>query len=117
MQSITGRIFNVKPSFITNPEDNEFVTIYRNKDDGKYYGRRSNGTDEEIGAGVNDKNFVFQQIVNSSEWVVVHNLGKKCSVTIVDDLGNQMYAKVVYDNDNQVSIYFNKSKTGFVYCN
>jgi len=118
MQSINGRIFNIKPGYVKTPEDNEFITIFRNKDDGKYYGRKSDGSDELIsGPGSADKNFVFQQIVSAIEWVVVHNLGKKCSVTIVDDLGSQMYAKVVYDNNNQVSIYFNKSKTGFVYCN
>lgn len=113
-----NRVFNVEPKYIDTPTYSEFITIFRNKNDGKYYGRKSDGTDEPISdTGPSDKNFVFNQVIASTEWVVVHNLGKKCSVTIVNDLGEQMYAKVVYDNDNQVSIYFNKLKTGFVYCN
>lgn len=118
MQYQGNRVFNVESKYIDTPQNPEFVTIWRNKLDGKYYGRKSDGTDEPINTiGPSDKNFVFNQLVPSQEWVVVHNLGKKCSVTIVNDLNEQMYAKVVYDNDNQVSIYFNKLKTGSVFCN
>lgn len=51
MQSITGRVFNVESKYITNPESNEFITIWRNKLDNKYYGRRSDGVDEPLGGG------------------------------------------------------------------
>lgn len=118
MQSINGRIFNIKPGYVKTPEDNEFITIFRNKDDGKYYGRKSDGSNELIGGpGSADKNFVFNQVVPQQEWVVIHNLNKRCSVTIVNDLGEQVFGLVKYDNDNQVSIYFNSLKTGQVYCN
>jgi hypothetical protein len=49
MQSINGRIFNIKPGYVKTPEDNEFITIFRNKDNGKYYGRKSDGSNELIG--------------------------------------------------------------------
>jgi len=52
MQSITGRVFNVESKYITNPESNEFITIWRNKLDNKYYGRRSDGTDELLAPDV-----------------------------------------------------------------
>lgn len=110
-------IFNIEPKYVETPVNNEFVTIWRNSLDNKYYGRKSDGTDELISGVSSDSNFVFNQLVLSQEWVVVHNLGKKCSVTIVNDLGEQIMAKVVYDSNNQVSIYFNSLKTGSVYCN
>ena len=111
------RIYYVNPSFISNPEDAQWLTLYKRKTDDKLVLRKSDGSEEIIFPVSADKNFVFNQAIPSNEWVVVHNLGKKCSVTIVDDSNNQMYAKVVYDNNNQVSIYFNKSKIGFVFCN
>jgi len=111
------RIYYVDPQYIVNPENSEWLTLYKRKTDDKLVLRKSDGSEEIIFPVSTDKNFVFNQAIPSNEWVVVHNLGKKCSVTIVDDLNNQMYAKVVYDNNNQVTIYFNKNKTGSVFCN
>lgn len=52
MQSITGRVFSVDPKYISDPESSEFITIFRNQLDGKYYGRRSDGTDELLAQDV-----------------------------------------------------------------
>jgi hypothetical protein len=49
VESKIGRVFNVNPNYISNPENNEFISIYRNKLDNKYYGRRSDGVDEPLG--------------------------------------------------------------------
>ena len=43
-----NRVFNVEERYISNPENDEFVTIYRNKLDNKYYGRRANGVNEPL---------------------------------------------------------------------
>lgn len=51
MESKVGRVFNVEAKYITNPENAEFITIWRNKLDNKYYGRRSDGVDEPLGGG------------------------------------------------------------------
>jgi len=51
MFSQASRLFNVDSSYIENPENDEFVTIYRNKVNGNYYGRLANGTDEQINGG------------------------------------------------------------------
>ena len=56
-----NRIFNVEPSYISTPESSEFVTIFRNKLDGLYYGRKSDGTDEPLSPNikVNISNTIF----------------------------------------------------------
>jgi len=48
MQSQASRLFNVDPSNITTPENDEFVTIFRNKLDGIYYGKRASGVIEPL---------------------------------------------------------------------
>jgi len=64
MQSITGRVFNVESKYITNPESNEFITIWRNKLDNKYYGRRSDGVDEPLGGGASIGVDCFEKQIN-----------------------------------------------------
>lgn len=64
-----------------------------------------------------DKNYVHNQSVASTTWNVAHNLGKKCSVQIVDSLGNQIMASVSWTDDNNVVITFNSATTGYAYCN
>lgn len=44
-----GTVFNVEPQYIKTPVNDEFVQIYRNELDNKYYGRRASGVDELIG--------------------------------------------------------------------
>jgi len=55
--------------------------------------------------------------VAASTWVVEHNLGKKPSVTVVDDNDNVIMAEIVYDSDNQITINFNADTQGKVYLN
>jgi len=59
-----NRAFNVEPKYISNPDNDEFVTIYRNKLDNKYYGRRKNGTDEPLGDGGSGSIEVFSKQIN-----------------------------------------------------
>jgi len=67
-----NRVFNVEPQYISNPENDEFVTIYRNKTDGLYYGRRKNGTDEPLYKNVdNFKKIVMKFRENGGEPEVV----------------------------------------------
>jgi hypothetical protein len=64
-----------------------------------------------------DKNFVFHQVAPSTTWNVSHNLNKRCSVQVVDDLFNEILAKVFWSDNNEVIITLNKPTTGWVYCN
>jgi hypothetical protein len=67
--------------------------------------------------GDNGTTFTHTQIQASTEWIVVHNLNKKPSVTIVDSSGSIIYSDVAYDSLNQVTIKFNVAMSGEVYFN
>lgn len=41
-------VYNTDPDFIDNPPTEEIIRIFRNMEDGRYYGRHSDGTDEPI---------------------------------------------------------------------
>ena len=65
----------------------------------------------------NDANFVFSQGAAASQWVVTHNLGKKCSVTVVDSAGTVIIGQVTYNSDNQVTLDFESSFSGKAFFN
>ena len=66
---------------------------------------------------VNDKNFVFVQAVPSAAWIINHNLGKKCAVTLVNSLLEQTGGQITYVNLNTVIANFNVPMVGEAYCN
>lgn len=61
--------------------------------------------------------FVFEQAAASDTWVVVHNLNKYPSVTVVDSAGTQFMVQVEYNSKNQLTIYINGATTGKAYLN
>jgi hypothetical protein len=65
----------------------------------------------------NDANFVFSQGVAAAQWVVTHNLGKKCSVTVVDSAGTIIIGQVTYNSDNQCTIDFEAAFSGKAFFN
>jgi|TARA_S200002703_G_scaffold14420_1_gene12437 hypothetical protein len=65
----------------------------------------------------NDANFVFSQGSAAAQWVVTHNLGKKCSVTVVDSAGTFVIGQVTYNSDNQVTIDFEAAFSGKAFFN
>ena len=66
---------------------------------------------------VRSKNFVFEQGVASAQWVIVHNLGKKPSVILIDSAGTTFKADIEYDNENQCTVHINGATTGKAYLN
>ena len=61
--------------------------------------------------------FVFNQAEASDMWIIVHNLNKFPSVTVIDSAGTQFMAQVKYDSSNQLTIYMNGATTGKAYLN
>jgi hypothetical protein len=53
----------------------------------------------------------------STTWNVLHNLGKRPSVTAVDTDGNAIGGQIVYNSDNQITIYYSLAVAGTVYLN
>ena len=64
-----------------------------------------------------DANHVHDQGVASAQWVVDHNLAKKCSVTVVDSAGTVQIGQVTYNSDNRCTIDFEAAFSGKAFFN
>ena len=64
-----------------------------------------------------DANFVHDQGTTSAQWVIDHNLSKKCSVTVVDSSNQVVIGQVTYNSDNRVTIDFDSSFSGKAFFN
>lgn len=62
-------------------------------------------TSEELGI-VEDANYLHTQTTASDTWVIVHNLNKFPSVTVIDSAGNEVIGEVIYNDANQVTLKF-----------
>ena len=60
---------------------------------------------------------IYEQGVASDEWVIVHNLNKYPSVTVVDSAGTVVLTAVSYDSENQCTIRMNGAFKGKAYLN
>jgi hypothetical protein len=60
---------------------------------------------------------VHDQQVASASWVVVHNMGKKPSVSIVDTADDEVIGRVIYNSNNQLTISFSSPTSGKAYLN
>ena len=64
-----------------------------------------------------DKYFVFEQSESSKEWIIIHNLNKKPSVTVVDTEDRVVIPYVQYISDNEIHLEFNAAFKGWAYLN
>lgn len=64
-----------------------------------------------------DLNTSFTQGVPAATWVILHNLGKFPSVSVVDSAGSLVEGDVVHDNVNQVTLHFGAAFSGVAYLN
>ena len=64
-----------------------------------------------------DANHVHDQGVAATQWVVDHNLGKKCSVTVVDSAGTVQIGQITYNSDNRVTLDFEAAFSGKAFFN
>jgi hypothetical protein len=68
-------------------------------------------------AGSSFATYTHTQSSAASTWVIVHNLGCRPSVTIVDSGGNVQIGEVLYDSGNQVTVTFAAAFGGYAYLN
>ena len=66
---------------------------------------------------VKDKTGTFENTTASKVWVILHNLGKKPSVTVIDNYGDVVWCDIEYTNDNTVTLRFSEETAGTVYFN
>ena len=64
-----------------------------------------------------DANHVHDQGSPSAQWVIDHNLAKKCSVTVVDSSNQVVIGQVTYNTVNRVTIDFDSSFSGKAFYN
>ena len=60
-------------------------------------------------------NFTFRQELASSIWTIPHNLNKKPSVTVYDNLNQVIYADVSYVDENTVRVVHGGPVVGSAY--
>lgn len=72
---------------------------------------------DELEPGIVDARFVHYQDVPAVVWTVVHNLGKKPSVDIIDTAGTKVEGEIEYIDDNSVRIKFAAEFSGRAVCN
>ena len=63
------------------------------------------------------ESFVFTQGVAASVWIINHNLGRKPSVTVLDNSGCRIFAEEVHLSLNTVEIRFIDATAGSAECN
>lgn len=64
-----------------------------------------------------DTNYVHDQQVAASSWVINHNLGKFASIHIVDTAGDEIIGEVTYNTINQITVTFSSLVSGKAYIN
>lgn len=62
--------------------------------------------------------FTHTQAIAADTWVVAHNMGKTVpALTVLDEDGDTVYAKVRYDSANHLTLLFSEPLSGTVICN
>ena len=64
-----------------------------------------------------DANYVHDQAIPALVWNVPHLLGKKPSVLVVDTADTVVVGKIEYIDNNNVTLTFNASFSGYAYFN
>lgn len=72
---------------------------------------------DEIVIQGNDKNYVYEQITPSDEWVAYHNLNKKVTPIVTDSAGTVVEGQVIVNDGLKVIVKFNHPFTGYLICN
>jgi hypothetical protein len=57
------------------------------------------------------------QAIPSTQWIIIHNLNRNPSVTVVDSAGSVVYGDIIYDSLNQLTISFSAGFSGKAYLN
>jgi hypothetical protein len=74
---------------------------------------------ESIGDSIEDAianaRYTHSQLTPSVEWIVIHDLGWKPSVTVMDSMNNHVWGDVTHDSSVQLRIFFSSAFSGNAY--
>ena len=73
-------------------------------------------TAEELGI-TSDQHYTHKQAQAAKVWTIIHGLGKRPSVTVVDSAGTAVIGEIEYLDDNTVRLTFCAAFSGTAYCN
>ena len=59
--------------------------------------------------------YVHYQLIPEATWVIVHNLNRNPSVTVMDSAESLVYGDVQYNSSNQLTISFSSAFSGTAY--
>jgi hypothetical protein len=65
---------------------------------------------------LNKAYYTHTQNVSSDSWIVIHNLGRIPSVSVIDSSDIEVEGAVEHINELELIITFNKTITGIAYC-
>ena len=70
-----------------------------------------------LASSPSDSQYVHQQGVPATTWVVHHRLGKVPSIVVVDSTGAEVRGDVVHDSPDQATLSFAYPFSGAAFCN
>lgn len=76
-----------------------------------------NYVDTKLVSLAKDANFVYHSEIPQKVWSVLHNLGKYCSIIVVDDNKNVIYPDITYVSENEIQVSATSELTGYAFCN
>jgi hypothetical protein len=72
--------------------------------------------EELLAIGDNANIYTHEQTVPSKTWTVIHNMGKRPRVIIIDNAGDVIWTYIHHDSVDQITIKFSEVMTGSVIC-
>ena len=76
-----------------------------------------NYVDTKLALLSKDAGFVYHSEIPQKVWSVLHNLGKYCSIIVVDDNKNVIYPDITYVSENEIQVSATSELTGYAFCN
>lgn len=76
-----------------------------------------NYVDTKLASLSQNAGFVYHSEIPQKVWSVLHNLGKYCSITVVDDNKNVIYPDITYVSENEIQVSATSELTGYAFCN
>lgn len=60
--------------------------------------------------------YQHNQLIPNEVWVIVHNLGRYCALSVLDSAGSLVIGDVVYNSADQITVTFSSAFGGTAYC-
>jgi hypothetical protein len=74
-------------------------------------------TQDDVNTIAQDKSYTHEQLSPAAQWIIIHNLDKYPSVTIVDSSGKIVFGDVKHESINKVTLSFTAAFSGKAFLN